>query len=195
MKMDDDLAKYLMHSFATELYYHLGWSRAQGALRSVGQGLVEKMVKDKEVELPYNDLEGILINLVEVMTKKYGVANNMEFEIAEELDLAKAAIMLPYRISVENCIFQDMHLLLQEYGIRRDWRRTPTGQNGMFLLCPLMNMLTHAIDNNSDFLAGHCLEATKQEGNICICLIDVFSREIDISGFPEDKNPELYRQK
>lgn len=193
--MEDKLAWYIMHGFASKLYRYLGWSRAQGVLSGVGQELIDEIVEAGEVEFHYNDIDKILTNISSVLVKKYKVADSVTFEISNEMEIASAAIMHPYRVFVKNCIFQGMHPLLTKYRIRRDWKRTLTGQDGISLVCPLMNMLTYAIDNNSDYLAGHCLEAKKQEGNICICLIDVFSREVDIVNFPEAKDPECYRIK
>jgi hypothetical protein len=182
-----------MHGFVSKLHLYLGWGGAQGSLCGVGQELIEEMIKTGEVKLPYNDTDNILRNVSNVLVSKYKVASEITFEIAKELSVARAAITPPYKIYVKDCIFRGMHSLLDKYKIRRDWKRTPTGRNGVFLVCPLMNMLTYAIDNNSDYLAGHCLEAAKQEGDTCICLLEVFSRDVDIENFPEQDNPEIYR--
>jgi hypothetical protein len=174
------------------LHFHLGWG-AQGDLCRVGEEFIDEIHENDEGAVARNDTGAILKHYSHMLISKYNVASAIAIEVADDMSVAKAAIMPPYRLSINNCVFQELHQLFLKYKIRRSWRRIPAGRDGMFLICPLMNLLVHALEINSEYLAGHCLEATKLEGNTCICLIDVFSRKLDVVNFPEETNPEVYR--
>lgn len=190
--MDDKLALYTMFSLAKLLHFHLGWS-AQGDLCRVGEEFIDEIFENKEIKAPYNDTDATLKNISELLINKYKVANSITVEIADKMPVAKAAIMSPYKIRVQDCVFKELHPLFMKYELRKNWKDTPSGRDGMFLMCPMMNLLVHAIEINSDFLAGHCLEATNLDKKTCTCLIDVFSRELDIVNLPEEENPGYYR--
>ena len=190
--MNDKLALYTIFSLSKILHFHLGWDAAQRDLCRVGEEFVDEVMKDK-AESVYNDTEAIMQKVSEVLVNTYKVASAIDVEIAKEMSVAKAAIMPPYRVYVKDCVFQELHQLFKRYRIRRNWRRTPKGRDGKFLICPVMNLFVHAIDANSDYLGGHCLEATKMDKGTCTCMIDIFSRELDIAKLPEEENPEFYR--
>ncbi len=182
--MDDELALYMMLSMAKILHFHLGWDGAQRDLCRVGEEFVDDVV-GREARPPYNDTDAILREVAEALIKKHEVTSAISVETASELPVARAALRPPYRIRVEGCIFRELHNLFKKYGFRRNWRRDLTKYDGMLLVCPVMNLMVHAIEVNSDYLAGHCLEASELGEKSCTCLIDVFSRELDAKSLEE----------
>lgn len=193
--MNDELAIQLTFSLIKLLHFRLGWDEAQRDLCRVGEEFVDNIFEKGEVKVSYGDTDAILKSISDVLVKRYGAASAIKVEIANEIPLARAAIMPPYRISVKNCIFCELHKLIKKNSLRRKWKRNLETDGLRLFLCPMMNFLVHAIDINSDYLAGHCLGATEIDGETCICLIDVFSREIDVINRPEEENPECYRIK
>ncbi len=190
--MNDKLAQHLMFSLIKLLHFHLGWG-AQGDLCRVGEEFIDEITESDQSVVTWNDTDAILKHYTQMLTSQYNVAGDISIEVACDMPVAKAAIIPPYRLTVNNCTFQGLHQLFLKYKIRRSWRRLPKDRDGMYLICPLMNLLVHALEINSDYLAGHCLEASNLEGHTCTCLIDIFSRELDIDNFPEETNPEVYR--
>ena len=162
--MDDKLAQHMMFGLIKLLHFHLGWE-AQGDLCRVGEEFIDEISGNVEVTVARNDTDAILKQYSRVLINKYNVASAISIEVTDEMPMAKAAIMPPYQLSVKNCVFRELHQLFVKYQMRRSWRRISAGRDGMFLICPLMNLLVHALEINSDYLAGHCLEATKLEEN------------------------------
>lgn len=190
--MNDKLAQHLMFGLIKLLHFHLGWG-VQGDLCRVGEEFIDEITENVEKTVTWNNTDAILKHYSQLLISQYNVASAISIEIASDMPVAKAAIMPPYRLSVNTCAFQELHQLFLKHKIRRSWRQPPDGRDGLFLICPLMNLLVHALEINSDYLAGHCLEASKLEGKTCTCFIDIFSRELDVDNFPEEMNPEVYR--
>ncbi len=173
--MDDKLALYTMLSMARILYFHLGWDGAQRDLGRVGEEFTDKIIDEEK--LPRGDAGAVLEEAAKALAR-HGVAKDIAVEVAGDVPAARSAVGSPYRVRVEGCAFRELHSLFKEYGFRRNWNRSLTKHDGMFLVCPVMNMLVHAVETSSDCLAGHSPEAAELSENSCTCLIDIFPREI-----------------